>query len=474
MDYRFAFLDLETTGGHPGFDRIIEIGVLLTDGLKETGKFEALINPGRSISPFISQITGISNDDIVGAPRFKEVAREVYELIDGRIVVAHNARFDYSFLRSEFSRIGFHINWPQLCTVKLSRTLYPQCRGHSLDAICDRFGIVIHNRHRALPDALAVHRLINIFTQEHGPDIVKEVIQKLLKRPSLPPLVESKIIDNLPQTVGVYIFYDKDGYPLYIGKSINIKDRVLSHFYDDLNSVKELRLKNELAFIETHVAAGEIEALLLESRLVKELQPVYNRQLRVNRGVWVLKSRLNREGYLELKLDRLTAMTYKDKDEVLAIGRTKRSLTNLIKAAQVKQGLCPKLCGIETGKGACFAYHLEECAGACIGEEAVEKYNLKVKTAFAGLGIETWPFEGPVIIAEKNQTTEKEAYHLVDRWSVLGTFAEADEIGRMNYPSEPEISVDTYRILRQALLSGYKNGFKVIPFNQDLLDQPVP
>lgn len=276
----FAIIDVETTGCNPLLDRIIEVAVVRTDG---KGKFSTLVSPGRFLPPFITRLTGISDHDLEDAPRFQEIAPELADLLEGAVFVAHNARFDYAFVRNEFKRLGVSFSAPTLCTVRLSRKLFPRHRKHSLESIIERHDIAVEQRHRALDDAQAVEAFLSLAREEKGAASFDAAVSKLLKIPSLPASVPDEMARDLPDAPGVYLFYGAKNEVLYVGKGVNIRERVISHFAGDHGSSKEMDLCRLVTSIEARVTAGELSALLLESQLVKELAPVYNKKLRTRK-----------------------------------------------------------------------------------------------------------------------------------------------------------------------------------------------
>jgi DNA polymerase-3 subunit epsilon len=224
-----AILDVETTGTSAAYDRIIEIGVLRIEDGRLVETYSTLVDPERSISYHIESLTGITNEDLAGAPTFSDIKDELLRILDGCIFVAHNARFDYGFVRREFERMGVDFSARCLCSARLSRKLFPEYRRHSLDSIIQRFGIRCINRHRALDDAQVIwdfRRLRKPCRSSPSHFAVNE----LVKTPSLPPHIDPALVKSLPDSAGVYVFYGQDRNPLYVGKSINIRNRVLSHF----------------------------------------------------------------------------------------------------------------------------------------------------------------------------------------------------------------------------------------------------
>src|SRR4051812_42038756 len=279
-DAPLAIVDLETTGTRPASDRITEIAILEVNGLELVSRWSTLVNPGSSIPSPIQALTGITNELVAAAPKFGELAEALYEKLAGRIFVAHNARFDYGFLRREFERAGFGFSARTLCSVRLSRRLYRSEKRHDLDSVIARHGLACTARHRALGDADALWQFLKVAAAEHGAEVMSVAALQISKQPSLPAHIERAMIDEIPEAPGVYQFYGENGALLYVGKSRSLRTRVLSHFSSDLRSERGMELVQALRRIEWQRTAGELGALLREAKLVKELGPAFNRQLR--------------------------------------------------------------------------------------------------------------------------------------------------------------------------------------------------
>lgn len=175
----YAFVDVETTGYSPQNDRIIEIAIVCYEDGKITDTFQSLINPGAYVSSFIQAITGIDPNMLKAAPTFSEIADEVLERFEDAMLVAHNAGFDYGFLSKEFARLNYEFRPSRLCTVQLSRALYPQFRSHALDSVIERFCIQCEERHRALGDTLATVEFFEIARKEVGEERFLQELQRL-------------------------------------------------------------------------------------------------------------------------------------------------------------------------------------------------------------------------------------------------------------------------------------------------------
>ena len=269
-----AIVDLETTGTRPASDRVTEIGVLEIERFEVVSEWSTLVNPGVPVPSEIQALTGINHEMLAQAPRFADLAQELHERLAGRVFIAHNARFDYGFLRREFDRAGIKFHARAVCSVKLARRLYPRERGHDLDSLIARHGIVCQARHRAMGDADALWQFLRIAAEEHGEEVLTVAARQVAKEPALPPQLDRAAIDAIPEAPGVYLLYGESGPPLYIGKSRSMRSRVLQHFYSSAAWLQAVRR------IDWQRTVGELGALLTEARLVKQLAPLHNRQLR--------------------------------------------------------------------------------------------------------------------------------------------------------------------------------------------------
>ena len=440
----FAIIDTETTGMRSHSDRVIEVGIVRVERGEIVRTYRTLINPGFPISPRITEMNGITNDDLVGAPSFEEVALDIEDMLKDAVFVAHNASFDYGFIKSEFRRLGMPFRAPVACSVKLSRALYPQQRGHSLDALIERFGFACESRHRAYDDALVVHEFIKRAERDHGKRAVADAIEEQLS--GLGYGVPNKALRELPDTPGVYYFYDTDEKPIYIGKSKNIRTRVRSHFSD---SAGEEHLRAGTVRVSVEETPGELSALLLESCRIKEELPLYNRALRKPKKHIIALERTTPEGYLTLDLS--AEKTVDTKRDIVAIFRTmSQARTKLIEIAKENR-LCEKLLGLERSGNACFGSQIEACDGACIGRESAESYNKRFKEAFRRRRIKTWPWKEAIVVEEKG-TESSGAVFVVRDWRILASYVYEEGGAREFLPASLGFDYDTYKILARYLL----------------------
>lgn len=457
----YAIVDLETTGGQAARDKIIEIAIVLHDGREIIDTYNSLIDPERYIPYGITQLTGITQDMVQGAPKFYEVARKVVEMTEGAIFVAHNVRFDYSFLREEFARLGYTFSRKNLCTVRLSRTAFPGLPSYSLGNLIRSLGIRVENRHRALDDALATAELLRrILAAEENERTAREMVNLGIRESLLPKNFSLEKIHALPESCGVYYFHGQKGDVVYVGKSINIKKRVAEHFAD--KSEKASKLQQYACDISYELTGSELIALLLESHEIKRLSPAINRAQRVRRFPYVVHTFENEGGYRCFEIAQVTAKTRSQYNIISEYPKLSHARSHLSRI-QASHELCPRLSGLQPGKGACFHYHLKQCHGACAGKEAPESYNERAERACEQLST---VFGQDFFILDQGREPDEYSVVLVEDGSFRGFGYIAREAvnGRPEplrdairpYPGNPE----TARIIQRFLSSG--SGFKVV------------
>jgi len=450
-----AFVDVETTGGHPAWHRITEIAIVAMSEGRVEWEWSSLVNPGCLIPPSIQRLTGISNEMVAAAPPFAELADEIETRLAGRRFVAHNARFDYGFVRTELRRTGRHFVAPLACTVRLSRELYPEAERHNLDALIARHGLDCSARHRALPDAQVLAQLWSKLIAAWPEATLDAALERVGRRPSLPAHLPAELIDDLPESAGVYRFYGGDDAGtgdalIYVGKAKNLRERVLAHFMGATRDAKSQRLAAQTRRIEWTETAGELGALLLEAKLVRELQPVYNRRLRGGSEQW---SWLIDDAGGPPRLQALEGPLPRDLDAFGLYRSARQAKTALVQLAR-EHKLCLRVLGLESGgEGSCFAYQIGRCGGACVGAESPRKHGLRLKLLLAPLKLRSWPYPGAIVVEETSALGVRH-WHVVEGWQYLGTVvagADGDEapqttsIGRQDRASG--FDADAYRIL---------------------------
>ena len=370
----FSIIDVETTG-YP-HNKITDISIVNTDGKQVTGEFHSLINPGVSIPLSITKLTGITNQMVSNAPFFYEIAKEVVALTRDTVFVAHNVNFDFNVIKNEFKEFGYTFHRKKLCTVKLSRKLLPGYKSYSLGKLCDELSIPIYERHRAKGDALATLQLFKLLSTKSDQGLFNsQIVNKQL---TVSHYINESELSHLPNKTGVYYFWNQQNTIIYIGKSVNIKDRVLSHFRD--TSKKELKMCQEVASITFEETGNDLIAQLKESAEIKAHYPIYNyRQKKVGEN-YGLSFFTNKLGILELKVDYVKLL----KNPILTFEKSENAKEFLLKIANSK-ALCLKYCGLENSSNECFNHQLKKCRGVCVSKETIKAYNVRVLKVISSL-----------------------------------------------------------------------------------------
>ena len=454
-----AFVDIETTGSHFDRDRITEIGIkTLSHG--EIRIWESLINPQTSIPQNIQRLTGISPTMVADQPSFAELAEELKKELEGKIFVAHNARFDYGFIKASFKRLGIDFKPKVLCTVKLSRLLFPDQPRHNLDTIIHAHGLKVSARHRALGDADLLLQFWRICESQFGQKQLTEVMNQLIGNSSLPPNIDQALIDSIPDGPGCYIFYGDNKTPLYIGKSIALRSRVMGHFQGALTQRKEMKLSLQVRDIDWIETGGELSALILESRLIKERMPSMNIKLRRSKDLCAWSLELDSLGVLAPSLVTHHHLAPGLQENLYGLFYSKREAHTYLKAIAKKYHLCEALLGLEKrieGKP-CFGYQVKQCGGACINLTSIDLHNLQLKTAMELFKVKVWPYSGAIAIKEGEEMI------VIDKWCYLGTAINQDELLELAESGDAEFDLDIYKIVKKALSGTYQN--QVIPLGR--------
>lgn len=445
------FLDLETTGMTAAHERITEIGMVEVANGEFVGSWSQLVNPEKNIPPFIQSLTGITNAMVRDAPTFAQLAPALFERLQGKILIAHNARFDYGFLKHEFGRSGLSYRSRVLCTAKLSRKLFPEHHRHNLDSLIERHGLSCSARHRALGDAEVLWQFLQKIYAEVDIARIDAAVQAQMDAPSLPAGLPAEAIDSIPEVPGVYLFYDEKGAPLYVGKSVDLHARVRAHLSGDHRLARDLRISQQVARVEWMESAGELGALLNEARLIKELEPVLNRRQRRVASFHSWEWNGDLEAKPPLRLVTAGDAETQRLENLFGTFRTKHAALAALTGITEEHGLCPVLLGLEPARmsgAACFAHQLERCRGACCGRESVAAHNLRLLQALQSLRLAQWPYQGAIGLREcSGENTE---VHLFERWCFLGTArSEAEIHDKLEDRGLPVFDLDIYKILRR-------------------------
>lgn len=444
-----VFVDLETTGANPLRDHITEIGLVLVQN-GQAQSWSSLVNPGVGIPPFIQNLTGISNDMVAHAPPFKDVAQEVLSQLEGRLFIAHNARFDYGFLKSEFKRLGIHFHARVLCTVQLSRKLYPLEHKHNLDSLTVRHGLVVEGaRHRALTDAELIRQFLTIATRDQGAQAIENAVADLTRLPAWPEGLDPALMDELPETPGVFACYGEHGMPLYVSSAHNIRKEVLAHFAGKKKQKRDIPLVKFTRRLEWFEAPGEFGAALIEQKLISELAPQYNLPLPAQ-GKDACCWRWDREN-ARLELVFLDGGIPAGAD-LYGPFRSRREANQILSRQADAQGLCKVVLGLETPRkdtAACLGLEAGKCKGACVGREALTSHHARMLAGLSRYRFPDWPWPGPVGLAEGPDWAP--ALHVFDRWAYLGTIHDQSELPELLIGSAPSFDPQMMKLVRSIL-----------------------
>ncbi len=439
----YAIVDIETTGGRPDRDKITEIAIIIHDGNQVVDTFSSLINPECYIPYYISKLTGITDDMVHDAPKFYDIAKHIVQLTQDCIFVAHNVNFDYGFVKASFKNLGYDYNRKTLCTVKLSRKTFLGLPSYSLGKLCDSLGIGNNARHRALGDAQATAIVFDKILQTR-PDLLSDVnLKSEIKKNAIPVELNEDIIHAIPEKItGVYYFHNIQGQVIYVGKSIDIKKRVLQHFATSAKgNRRSLQLRNEVADISYENTGSELIALLLESDEIKKLKPKFNIDQKKTRAIpyYGIYTKVDHQGYLNLYVDRWT-----DDAEPIFAADSRAETTDFLHYIIKKHQLCLSKCDIHKTGGACFYQQINTCHGACVSKENAESYNLRAEQALTVFSFQSKSF----FMVCQGRTAYEKSIICIEKGQYKG-FGYAD--------ATFQLSIDDMR-----------NAIKYYPHNQDI------
>jgi len=443
----YAVVDIETTGNGYKGQKITEISIFIFDGKKVLDEFTTLVNPEAPIPSFITNLTGINQAMVRNQPKFYEIAKKVEEITKDTIFVAHNVNFDYNIIQAEFKSLGFDFKRKKLCTVRLSRKIIPGLKSYSLGNICADEGIPISARHRARGDVEATVELFKRLIERDDNFTINSFLNPRSRQATLPPLLDKSVVDNLPEKHGVYFFKNLKKEVIYVGKANNIKQRVISHFYD--KKKKEQNMCLETADISYTKTGSELLALLLESSEIKQRYPKFNRAQRRAGEAIGLFSYEDQKGVIHLAYNRLklapnAIMKY------YSVAECRTHLEHLCSEFD----LCPKYCHLQTNVSSCFHYQLKQCKGICCDKESVKKYNERVREAIKSIGIGA----ENLVIKEKGRTEKEVGFALILDGIYLGFgYVDKDQASQLERPEEYQFFVQPQKDNKdvQRIISSY-------------------
>ncbi len=406
----YAILDIETTGGKYNEEGITEIAIYRFDGHEITDQFISLVNPEREIQAFVTKLTGINNKMLRNAPKFYEIAKRIIEITENCIIVAHNANFDYRILQTEFQRLGYYFSRTSLCTVELAQQLIPGKESYSLGKLARSLGIPVSEQHRASGDALATVKLFKYLLEK---DSKKDIITASVKSDSQQEMAirHIRIVDELPERLGVYYMHNKDGKIIYIGKHKNIKKRVNQHFASSIKRDSFLqRHTHKVTYEET---GNELIARLKEIQEIQLNNPKCNRKdrnktLNIN---YILTAHFNTAGYLCFATE-----LFGTNETFITTFETHHQAQNFLYQITEEFQLCPKLQNLSQARKNCHNYTIKKCKGACIELEPIDEYNHRAEQVLINYGF----VNQDVVIIDKGRTVDEKSLILIVDGAIKG------------------------------------------------------
>ncbi len=459
----YCIVDIETTGNGIRGNKITEIAIFKYDGHAIVDEYTSLVNPECEIPYFITGLTGIDDQMVRDAPLIGEIANDILEFTKDSIFVAHSVNFDYNVIKNEFKNLGFDFVRKKLCTVRLSRRLIPGYHSYSLGKICSALDIPLTDRHRARGDALATVLLFQkLLRTEGAPEVFKKFLNARSQEITLPPSLPKTVYEDLPNKPGVYYFKNAQGKIIYVGKAINIKKRVLSHFYD--KKTKEIEMCNLIADIDFELSGSDLLALLMESDAIKSHYPKFNRAQKKTIQQYALFNYEDRNGIMHLAYNKLKAVP----NPLMTFYRPADCRTYLESLCK-KFKLCPKYCHLQENVAHCSHYSISECGGICRGEETAKNYNKRVQKAIQQLKAAYESF----IFTEKGRSSDEQAFVYMENGKYCGYgFVSEDNTIASFTDLDPFLirqknTLETQRIVQSYLLKHPKK--KLLPCNEVFL-----
>jgi len=401
----YAIVDIETTGSYAANNGITELAIVLHDGNKIIERFETLINPLTPIPHYVQVLTGIHPGMLEDAPVFSEVADRVYRMLSDAVFVAHHVNFDYSFIKHQLETCGFELDTKKLCTVRLSRKVFPGLSGYSLGKLCRDLDIPIINRHRAGGDADATVILFEKILSQDSQGAVRQMLHGRSREQYLPPNLPSEQIAEIPYTPGVYYFHNQKGKVIYVGKAKNLRSRVCSHFSNNHTGLRKQEFLRNIYSVSWKDCGTELMAFLMECVEIRRLWPEYNRSMKRFEQSYGLYAYEDQAGYLRLTIEKKKQNLYAHY-RFNALTEGWQLLRKLVRQFE----LCPKLCFIQKGNDICSGIQENYCRGACEMRESAADYNQRLRSALESLQDMLPTF----IIRDRGRNSSEESCVLVE------------------------------------------------------------
>jgi DNA polymerase-3 subunit epsilon len=300
-----------------------------------------------------------------------------------------------------------------------------------------------------MTDTRAIWDFAQYIQKKFDPSLISSSINRLIKEPSLPNGIDQEIIDSIPSCPGIYIFKGDNDCVLYVGKSKNIRSRVISHFSGEHSNKKDLKINQNINKIEWCESAGELGALLLESQLVKTLSPIFNRQLRQREDSFTIQWNPTDHPKTPL-ITTLSSFEEIPFGSIYGIFATHRQASKTLKDIAKIHNLCLKKLGLENGEGPCFSHQLGACRGVCVNKESTLNHAMRLSMALNKYLIPNWPFKGEVLLIEQSRDSGLVEKHTINNWAHVNyEIIGQSEVADYHLSPSKTFDHDTFQILRK-------------------------
>ncbi len=396
---RYAIIDIEATGGSAQKDRITEVAIFIHDGKRVLDRFSSLVNPQRHIPPFISKLTGITNEMVANAPMFADVAQRIFDITEGAIFVAHNVKFDYSYIKAEFKRLGMRYQRERLCTVDLTRKVFPHLPSYGLGNVTKHLNIPIEDRHRAAGDAAATVQLFERLLSSGAERYISRQLNHEHIKGMLPENLSFEDLILVPEETGVVYLHDAKGKVLFMSRANDMRQRLRQVL--GRHSQRSRTMVRQVYDISHQETGSTLIAELMELYALKKLRPKYNRSAYKNARNYGLYKETQANGAIKLVVDQVKSR--RDTPALMRFQKPQDARLALLSRAK-KNKLCLKQIGLESGPGPCSHQKLGLCMGCCVGSESTKTHNRRLRRA---LGDQHLPHSNFFIIGAGRDNGER-------------------------------------------------------------------
>lgn len=426
----YSIVDIETTGGNYKQGKIIEIAIFVYDGENIIDSFCSLVNPEMAVPPYVTQLTGISNEMLVGEPTFAQIAKRVIEITTKTVIVAHNIQFDYGFLREELRRCGKKFQRNRLCTQKLSKRIFSGLGAYGLGKICQYLDIPMERQHRAVEDAKATTFLFEKMLQSEKSYYIERALNRE-DREHWPPQLPVEKVLALPEDAGLYYLKNNKGAIIFIGRSNDIQDRVFQHFSEFPESEWRKAMFHEVSDIDYNLTGSELVSMIIENYEVKKIQPLYNQKKRIVRYQWGVIHYKNEDGYICFKVNKV-----KQRNLALSYHRTESGAKDYLSNKMKEFALHPAFCQLQTKKNK---------INFSTDNQIPNNYNKRALQAMESFSYKNKDF---LVVSDGRQTGELAAVLIKDEKFIGYDYFEEEmlthpsEVAKLIKPLEPNFEVD--------------------------------